>query len=79
MTSAAKAAYADKDQKKLGKQAIAPNEAVFFKWGSRTYLSVNDSGKGFSAGRDLVIDMTGIEMARQQMKAGSLSVNRYFV
>jgi predicted outer membrane repeat protein len=79
LTAGAKAAYADKDQKKLGKQAIAANEAVFFKWGSRTYLSVNDSGKGFSAGRDLVIDMTGIEMARQQSKAGSLAVNRYFV
>lgn len=79
LTASAKVAYADKDQKKLGKQAIAANEAVFFKWGSRTYLSVNDNGKGFSAGRDLVIDMTGIEMARQQAKAGSLAVNRYFV
>jgi predicted outer membrane repeat protein len=79
LTAGAKAAYADKDQKKLGKQAIAANEAVFFKWGSRTYLAVNDSGKGFSAGRDLVIDITGIEMARQQAKAGSLAVNRYFV
>jgi len=79
LTSGAKAAYADKDQKKLGNQAIAANEAVFFKWGSRTYLSVNDNSKGFSTERDLVIDMTGIEMARQQTKAGSLAVNRYFV
>lgn len=79
LTAGAKAAYVDKDQKKLGKQAIAANEAVFFKWGSRTYLSVNDSGKGFSAGSDLLIDMTGIEIARQQVKAGSLAVNRYFV
>jgi serralysin len=79
LVKAAKAAYADKDQKKMGKQAIAANEAVFFRWGSRTYLSVNDNGRGFSAGRDLLVDVTGIELARQQAKAGSLTVNRYFV
>jgi predicted outer membrane repeat protein len=79
LVKAAKAAYGDKDQKKLGKQAIGANEAVFFRWGSRTYLSVNDEGKGFSAGRDLLVDVTGIELARQQAKSGSLAVNRYFV
>jgi predicted outer membrane repeat protein len=79
LTKAAKAAYADKDQKKFGKQEIAANEAVFFKWGSRTYLSVNDSGKGFSAGRDLIVDVTGIDLTRKQSKAGTLSVNQYFV
>jgi predicted outer membrane repeat protein len=79
LAKAAKAAYADKDQKKAGRQAIAANEAVFFKWGSRTYLSVNDSGKGFSAGRDFIVDVTGMDWTRKQSRSGSLVVNQYFV
>jgi predicted outer membrane repeat protein len=79
LAKAAKTAYMDKDQKKLGRQAIAANEAVFFQWGSRTYLSVNDNRRGFSAGQDFVVDVTGIDLTRKQSRAGSLSVNQYFV
>jgi Ca2+-binding RTX toxin-like protein len=79
LKKAAKAAYGDKDQKAAGKQAIVANEAVFFKWGSGSYLSVNDSGKGFSPGRDMLVNVTGIAMTRKQAKAGSLAVNQYFV
>jgi hypothetical protein len=62
LTEAAKAAYADKDQHRAGKQVLAANEAVFFQLGSRTYLSVNDDQRGFNGNHDLVVDLTGVQL-----------------
>ena len=62
LTNAVKAAYADKDQRKAGNQRMATHEAVFFQMGSRTYLSVNDNQRGFNGDRDLVLDLTGVNL-----------------
>jgi serralysin len=78
LTEAAKFAYADRDFKKRGTQGLKKNEAVFFKLGSRTYLSVNDNKNPFSPKTDLVADVTGIQFKTGDMKKGALSVNSYF-
>jgi microcystin-dependent protein len=75
LVAAAKTAYGDKRSRKPGKQPLAANEAIFFRWGSRTYLSVNDRKPAFSGGRDLVIEMTGTALPG----ASGLQVDRYFV
>jgi hypothetical protein len=79
LQAATRAAYADKDQSKSGAQSLAANEAVFFTWKKRTYLSVNDNTRGFSANRDLVADVTGMKFKPGDANAGVLSVNNYFV
>jgi Ca2+-binding RTX toxin-like protein len=79
LQAAVRAAYADKNQARAGKQSLGANEAVFFKWKQRTYLSVNDNTRGFSASRDLVADVTGIKFKPGDANAGILSVNNYFV
>jgi len=78
LTAAAKAAYADKNQEVAGNQALKANEAVFFKWKNRTYLSVNDSSAGFGADRDLVVRV-GMQFKPGDSNAGVLSVNNYFL
>ena len=78
LPKAAKAAYADKNQKLRGKQALKADEAVFFRLGSRTFLSVNDGKAGFSASDDLVVDVTGIRFKTGDSKKGALSVANYF-
>ena len=62
LTNAVKAAYADKGQQKAGNQKLATHEAVFFQMGSRAYLSVNDNQRGFNGDRDLVLDLTGVNL-----------------
>ncbi|WP_416676166.1 DUF4347 domain-containing protein [Egbenema bharatensis] len=79
LQAAARAAYADKNQAQSGKQSLGANEAVFFSWKKRTYLSVNDSTRGFSANRDLVADVTGIKFKPGDANAGVLTVSNYFV
>ncbi|NEQ24938.1 MAG: calcium-binding protein, partial [Microcoleus sp. SIO2G3] len=80
LLQAVRSAYGDKFTRTKGKQALKANEAVFFKLGSRTYLSVNDSKAAFSARNDLVVDVTGIQFASGDAKrAGTLGVTRYFV
>jgi serralysin len=79
LTEAAKLAYADKSSTKRGKQALKGDEAVFFKLGSRTYLSVNDGKAAFAAKFDLVADVTGIQFKTGDVKKASLSVSNYFV
>ncbi len=59
LQKAVRAAYADKDQRRRGNQKLRPNEAIFFRLGSRTYLSVNDNKAAFSAANDLLADVTG--------------------
>ncbi|MEA5621339.1 bluetail domain-containing putative surface protein, partial [Cronbergia sp. UHCC 0137] len=53
--------------------SLGTQEAVFFQFGSRTYLSVNDSNAGFQSTNDLVADVTGIQFG------SSLTVANYFV
>jgi hypothetical protein len=79
LAKAAKAAYADKNQKKRGNQALKADEAVFFRLGSRTFLSVNDNKAAFSANNDLLVDVTGIQFKPGDNKRGALKVADYFV
>ena len=78
LINAAKSAFADKNQTQGGKQSLRANEAVFFRRGNRTYLAVNDGQRGFGGNRDLVIDVTGIQMAGRDAAAGVLKVRNYF-
>jgi hypothetical protein len=59
LTIAATNAYADKDSTTTGTQPLGVGEAVFFKLGTRSYLSVNDGTAAFGATSDLVIDISG--------------------
>jgi Ca2+-binding RTX toxin-like protein len=79
LKKAVKNAYADKNQKQRGQQALKPNEAVFFKLGQRTYLSVNDNKAPFSVQNDLLVDMTGIVFRPGDAKRGALRVGNYFI
>ncbi|NJL21069.1 MAG: hypothetical protein HC895_10015 [Leptolyngbyaceae cyanobacterium SM1_3_5] len=79
LRKAAQSAYADLLPRRRGNQALKPNEAVFFRNGSRTYLSVNDDKAGFSARNDLLVDVTGIQFSGSDaQRVGTLSVRRYF-
>lgn len=80
LSKAVRSAYADLLPRRRGNQALKPNEAVFFKRGNRTYLSVNDNKASFSPQNDLLVDVTGIQFAgRNGRQTGILPVNRYFV
>lgn len=76
---AAEAAYADKDFKKRGDQKLKAGEAVFFRLGSSTYLSVNNGKGSFSATDDLLVDVTGIQFKAGDPKKGALRLADYFV
>ncbi|WP_088894155.1 DUF4347 domain-containing protein [Leptolyngbya ohadii] len=78
LEQAARNAYGDKNQRSAG-QDLGTKEAVFFNWRGSTYLSVNDTVKGYGASRDLVVDVTGIRFSAGDAGAGVLTVNRYFV
>jgi len=79
LTDAAKLAYADKNPNKRGSQPLKADEALFFKFGSRTYLSVNDGKAAFATKFDLVADVTGIQFKSNDTKKAALSINDYFV
>ncbi len=79
LQKAAKSAYADKNQKRRGDQALKADEAVFFRRGSRTFLSVNDGKAGFSVTNDLLVDVTGIQFKSGDARKGGLKVGNYFV
>jgi Ca2+-binding RTX toxin-like protein len=80
LRKAVKSAYADKFTQRRGNQALKANEAVFFTSGSRTYLSINDNKAAFSAQRDLLVDVTGIQFASgDAQRLGTLGRDRYFV
>ncbi|MBW4660576.1 MAG: DUF4394 domain-containing protein [Drouetiella hepatica Uher 2000/2452] len=78
LTDAVRTAYADKDQQTRGRQGLGVNEAVFFTSRGQTYLSVNDGQAGFSASRDLLINVTGIGFNPGDATAGTLTVSNYF-
>ncbi|HEY9630361.1 MAG TPA: choice-of-anchor Q domain-containing protein [Coleofasciculaceae cyanobacterium] len=75
LSSAAQAAYADKNYRLRGKQVLKANEAVLFNWQKQTYLGVNDRAAPFSASRDLLIELTGAAVKG----AGVLAIDTYFV
>lgn len=79
LLKATQSAYADKNQKKRGNQALKANEAVFFKLGSRTFLSVNDGKAAFSAKNDLIAEVSGIQFKAGDAKRGGLGLADYFV
>lgn len=73
-------AYDDTNVVKRGRQAIRPNEAIIVRFGSRTYLSVNDNQAAFNPQRDLVIDVTGARFSQAQNSLlGVVPVNSIFV
>jgi serralysin len=79
LLKASRSAYADKDQKRRGNQKLLANEAVFFKLGNRTFLSVNDSKAAFSSSNDLLVEVSGIQFKTGDAKLGKLKVADYFV
>lgn len=79
LLKAARSAYADKDQKRRGNQKLLANEAVFFKLGNRTFLSVNDSKAVFSSSNDLLVEVSGIQFKTGDAKLGKLKVADYFI
>jgi Bacterial Ig-like domain/RTX calcium-binding nonapeptide repeat (4 copies) len=78
LEQAAKTAYRDKNQSANGRQRLATLEAVLFEWRRGTYLSVNDRSQGFAANRDLVINVTGIQLKSGDADQGGLRVSDYF-
>lgn len=78
LKKATESAYADKDFKKPDDQALKANEAVFFRIKNKTYLSLNDNQRGFSASNDLFVDVTGIQFKAGDLRKGSLAVPNYF-
>lgn len=78
LQKAAEAAYGDKNHQKKGKQALRADEAVFFRFGQKTYLSVNDRQNPFSPKQDLLVDVTGSALNLDAGKSGSLKVSNYF-
>ncbi|HEY9643238.1 MAG TPA: bluetail domain-containing putative surface protein, partial [Coleofasciculaceae cyanobacterium] len=78
LTAAVKAAYSDKNQVSSGSQTLQGNEAVFFNWQGRTYLSVNNGNKSFSASSDLLVNVSGISFKSGDINAGTLAVTNYF-
>lgn len=78
LEAAIQAAFLDKNQTISGAQALAANEAVFFRWGSRSFIAVNDATATFGS-NDLILEVTGIQMPSADSSAGTLSVANYFV
>ncbi|HEY9699650.1 MAG TPA: bluetail domain-containing putative surface protein [Trichocoleus sp.] len=78
LASAVKAAYQDKNQQQRGQQKLQANEAVLLEWNRRSFLAVNDQSSAFSANRDLLVDVTGIKIAKPDVRVGVLAVDNYF-
>jgi len=76
LTTAVTAAYADKNG---ASEALGALEAVFFTFGARTYLSVNDNDSAFSPLADLVVEVSGITFADNNTNPGVLAVDTYFI
>ncbi|MBD2092438.1 PD40 domain-containing protein [Microcoleus sp. FACHB-1515] len=82
LRDAIQSAFADKNQRRRGKQPLRANEAAFLTWRGRTFLAVNDSslrsrtasGANFSPRHDLVVHITGME----SIAAGSLNIETFF-
>ncbi|WP_416233540.1 putative Ig domain-containing protein [Cronbergia sp. UHCC 0137] len=71
--------YGDRSPSVAGNQALGTQEAVFFQFGSRSYLSVNDATSVFQSTKDLVADVTGIQFKSGDSSLNTLVVGNYFV
>jgi Ca2+-binding RTX toxin-like protein len=78
LEDALKVVYVDRDPRLPGQQPLKKNQAVFFTYGNKTYLSLNDNKTSFSSTRDLVVDTTGIEFKVGDKEIGILNVLDYF-
>jgi RHS repeat-associated protein len=79
LQEAIQSVYSDRDPLTSGNQALNANEAAFFKFGARSYLSVNDSTAGFSNSTDLVVDVTNMKFKAGDDLVGQLNAANYFV
>ncbi|MDH6060815.1 hypothetical protein NWP17_10225, partial [Chrysosporum bergii ANA360D] len=59
-------------------QGLGINSAVFFGWGGRQYLSINDGTAGFQSNNDLVLQVDRFTFATGDNNAGTLNVDSYF-
>jgi Ca2+-binding RTX toxin-like protein len=75
---ATQAAFSDKNFTQSDAQGLAANEAVMFRFGSRTYLAVNAGSTTFEANSDLVVEISGTTLASGDNLRGTLSVSNYF-
>ena len=71
-------AFKDKDAVQKGNQGLSAREAVFFEWRGGSYLAVNDNNQAYSANRDLVVNVSGIQFRSGDASRGSLSTSNYF-
>ncbi len=78
LQAAIQSVYGDRDPSLAGNQALNANEAVFFKFGVRSYVSVNDGTSAFSNSNDLVIDVTNLKYKSGDEAIGQLAVSNYF-
>ncbi|WP_416671006.1 bluetail domain-containing putative surface protein [Egbenema bharatensis] len=78
LNRAVRSAYADKDFRRKGNQALRPNEAVFFRMGSRSFISVNDGNRSFSPANDFLVEVTGIQVRPGDLRRGVLPAAQYF-
>jgi hypothetical protein len=78
LTRALKSVYQDRNNQRGSNQPLNANEAVLLEWQDRTYLTVNDNNRRFSANRDLVVDVTGITGVGLVPGAVQLAVSNYF-
>ncbi len=79
LQEAIQAVYSDRDPLTSDNQALNANEAAFFKFGVRSYLSVNDGTAGFSNSTDLVVDVTNMKFKAGDDLVGQLNTANYFV
>lgn len=78
MAQAVKSVYQDKNQERCGNQALKANEAVLFTWHGRSFIGVNDNQARFSASRDLLTEVTGIQLGTGDAQGETLAANNYF-
>lgn len=79
LSKAVEAAYDDRNGKRRGDRGLGKNQGVIFQLGRRTFLSVNDNRSSYSVRNDLLVEITGIQYAPGDRRAGNLAVTDYFV
>lgn len=76
--AALRAAFRDKNGAQRGNQTLKAGEAVLLQSSNHTYLAVNNANAGLNIRQDLLIDMTGMKLAKGDANAGVLDLSRYF-
>lgn len=79
LRKAVQSVYEDRNPKQRGQQLLKSNQAAFFSTKGKTYLTVNDGRRGFSAKNDLVADVTGMQFKAGDLSKLSLTIPNYFV